>query len=381
MINEPSILVVDDQPENFDTIEALLHDQDYQLYYASSGQEAIDSLDIFQPDLILLDVMMPGLNGIEVCRKIKALPQWQTVPIVMVTALTSKEDLDQCIQAGADDFISKPVNRIELRARVHSMLRIKQQYDNIKMLSKLQENTIDLLQTNLTELRGNLASSLPHELNTPLNGLFGVIGLLLEDYEEMSLEEVHEMLILAKKSALRLDRLTHRFLNYVQLEFIPETHQIELERQRKNKISTLFILENTAKKCAEAAERITDLIFDIEDLEITMLTKDFQSILEELLENAFKFSQPGTPVEVKSYERDDRLHLLISDRGKGMTAEQMDKIGAFMQFDRKYYEQQGLGLGLAIVKKIVETYTGKLLVSSVWRQGTTVEIQLPLTRE
>ncbi|MGD1875560.1 MAG: PleD family two-component system response regulator [Mastigocoleus sp.] len=105
-----SILVVDDEPDNFDVIETLLSNQNYQLHYAACGQEAIANLDTFEPDLILLDVMMPGMDGIQVCKQIKAMPQWQPVPIVMVTALTSKEDLARCLSSGADDFISKPVN-------------------------------------------------------------------------------------------------------------------------------------------------------------------------------------------------------------------------------------------------------------------------------
>lgn len=112
-----SILVIDDEPDNFDVIEAFLSQQDYILHYAPSGQEAIASLNLFQPDLILLDVMMPGTDGITVCKQIKAMPQWQPVPIIMVTALTGKEDLARCLQAGAEDFISKPVNAVELRAR------------------------------------------------------------------------------------------------------------------------------------------------------------------------------------------------------------------------------------------------------------------------
>jgi len=147
-----SILIVDDEPDNFDVIETLLSEQDYQLHYAASGQKAIASLDIFEPDLILLDVMMPGIDGIEICRQIKAMSKWQAVPIIMVTGLNRKADLANCITAGADDFISKPVNAIELRARVHSMLRIKQQYDNIQNLYHIQENTINVLESTLNDI-------------------------------------------------------------------------------------------------------------------------------------------------------------------------------------------------------------------------------------
>jgi len=147
----PSILIVDDEPNNFDVVEALLGDHNYELNYAANGEDAIASLDVYHPDLILLDVMMPGLDGVQVCQKIKAMEQWQAVPIIMVTAVSTKEDLSYCLQTGADDFISKPINALELRARVGSMLRIKRQYDALQTALKRQEaleaERIELLQS------------------------------------------------------------------------------------------------------------------------------------------------------------------------------------------------------------------------------------------
>jgi len=136
-MNLASVLIIDDEADNFDVIETILGNQNYQLHYAASGQDAIAYLDTFQPDLILLDVMMPVMDGIEVCERIKALPAWQAVPIIMVTALHSKEDLAKCMNAGADDFISKPLNSLEFRARVSSMLRIKEQHDRLERANAL----------------------------------------------------------------------------------------------------------------------------------------------------------------------------------------------------------------------------------------------------
>jgi len=135
----PSILIVDDEPNNFDVVEALLGDHNYELNYAANGEDAIASLDVYHPDLILLDVMMPGLDGVQVCQKIKAMEQWQAVPIIMVTAVSTKEDLSYCLQTGADDFISKLINALELRARVGSMLRIKRQYDALQTASNVRK--------------------------------------------------------------------------------------------------------------------------------------------------------------------------------------------------------------------------------------------------
>jgi len=158
---KPVILVVDDEPDNFDVLEALLGNENYHLHYASGGSDAIAFLNVVQPDLILLDVMMPDMDGIEVCRQIKAMSQWEAVPIVMVTALSTKQDLAQCLNAGANDFITKPVNRLELIARVRSMLRIWQQHQQLATFNTHLEETVQertgqlrtlLMQDTLTQL-------------------------------------------------------------------------------------------------------------------------------------------------------------------------------------------------------------------------------------
>ena len=133
-----SILVIDDEERIFDVIEGLLIREGYRLTYAPSGPAAIQQIDALQPDVILLDVMMPQMDGIEACRQIKANPNWKHIPIIIVTALTSKADLARSLEAGADDFISKPINSLELRARVRSMLRIKIQYDALAATLRLR---------------------------------------------------------------------------------------------------------------------------------------------------------------------------------------------------------------------------------------------------
>lgn len=375
----PNVLVVDDEPNNFDVIETFLSEQDYQLYYASSGDSALSILETVKPDLILLDVMMPGIDGMEVCQRIKAMPEWESVPIIMVTALTSKEDLARCLNAGADDFIGKPVNSTELRARVNSMMRIKQQYDSIKNLSNLQSQTIDVLQNSLKELSGNLASSLPHELNTPLNGIVGAIGILLEEYETMPPEEIKEFLLLAQESSTRLEKLTRKFLTYVYLELSPfKSPSSRASQIQREKGSDAKFITNIAQDQAKRDKRSADLLCDLDEAVVAVSNQDMRSILCELLENAFKFSKVGTEVKLSSKVVNNRLHLAIADHGWGMTEDQISKIGAFMQFERKMHEQQGAGLGLKIVTKIVENYGGKFSISSVYKQETMVNLELPL---
>jgi predicted ATPase/signal transduction histidine kinase/DNA-binding response OmpR family regulator len=139
IIDRPSILVIDDEPNNFDVIQTLLGNEDYTCHYASSGQRALDRLDRLQPDLILLDVMMPDLDGLEVCRRIRSSIEWRSIPIILVTALTDKVELQRCMSTGADDFITKPVNRLELQSRIASIVRLKQQCDRLQIANEKLE--------------------------------------------------------------------------------------------------------------------------------------------------------------------------------------------------------------------------------------------------
>lgn len=119
------VLIVDDEPYARTTLEALLIPEGYTLAFAADGREALERLDAFQPDTILLDVMMPEMDGFSMCRQLKARKQWQHIPVILVTALDGKENLVRGLEAGADEFLTKPVNGLELRARVRSMLRVK----------------------------------------------------------------------------------------------------------------------------------------------------------------------------------------------------------------------------------------------------------------
>lgn len=144
MESSSSILIVDDNPTGQQILRGLLFEQRYDLVFANNGSEALEQVENCDPDLILLDVMMPGLDGFEVCRRLKAHEDWQHIPVILVTALNSREDVAHGLNVGADDFISKPVNGLELRARVRSMLRIKQQYDALKKQQRELKTSLHL---------------------------------------------------------------------------------------------------------------------------------------------------------------------------------------------------------------------------------------------
>lgn len=141
---DSTLLIVDDVPAGRDMLGELLDVPNYRLGFASNGFEALVKVEELTPDLILLDVMIPGMNGYQVCQRLKTAPRWQHIPVILVTALDSTEDLAYGLEAGADDFVSKPVNGLELRARVRSMLRIKSQHDALEKQRRELEASLHL---------------------------------------------------------------------------------------------------------------------------------------------------------------------------------------------------------------------------------------------
>ncbi|MEO0432558.1 MAG: hybrid sensor histidine kinase/response regulator [Cyanobacteria bacterium J06656_5] len=425
-MRQSSILVIDDDPENFEVIEILLSSADeeivsdevsstetaeqdslitsvkdkkpskYRLYYAANGQDALDVLDIFKPDLILLDIMMPGIDGIEVCRQIKAAPKWRSIPIIMVTALTAKSTLAQCLEIGADDFISKPINALELRARIDSMLRIKHQHNRLKRLtrqlkkqrnyihsiSKLQRNSITLLSNSLEKLRQGLATNLTQELNSPLRGVLAILTMLQVQFDDMSPTEVKQSVELATQSAHQLETLLQQILFYLYIESkIAKKSNVNLLLETSDtQYSSQDIISKISKSRARRAQRSEDLMLDLQDASLTMAEQYFSLIVSALVDNALKFSNSGTSVIVSSKVENNLFYLSIRDMGQGMTQEQIASIGAFTQFSRQFSGSQGLGLGLTLVQKIVNLCHGRLIISSVSEQGTTMRITLPINR-
>ncbi len=367
-----SILVIDDEPSNFEVIEALLPSEDYILNYASRGQEAIADLDTFDPDVILLDVMMPDMDGFEVCQRIKAMPQWQAVPIIMVTALSSKEDLGRCLAAGADDFICKPVSSIELRARVKSMLRIKKQHDRIQSLCKLQRNNIHSLENSLNEFRLDLAAGFPKELNIALNDILDNIGLMQKNIGKMGILDTNDVLDLVNQSALKLDKLNQKFLLYLQLTLTPKDskqHQICAPR---------MLIKRMAIAQASQFKPSPKLVFDLEDPEIAVTPSHLQYIFNELLENALTVFNSEIPIYVHGKTIDDAFHFWIDGKEANSMSKHNSKLSELIRFDSGIDNRAELDMGLKIVKKIIEIYDGLFLMANTDRDKTTIYVTLPL---
>jgi CheY-like chemotaxis protein len=183
-----TVLVVDDEEKNQKLLRAVLSRENFEIVAASDGKAALASIDVRLPDLILLDVMMPGMNGFEVCRRLKQDARTQKIPVLMVTALKDKEDRIMALHAGADDFLSKPIDTTELIVRVKSLLRIKRYYDELIAKNReIHAKNIKLVE--LERLKESLFHMVIHDLRNPLMSIFGAVEILHRGPEELSPEQ------------------------------------------------------------------------------------------------------------------------------------------------------------------------------------------------
>jgi len=210
-VNEQAILIVDDEEQNRVLLEALLSSQGYRVVTAADGAQGFAAVKADPPDLILLDVMMPGQDGFEVCRQLKADPATWFIPVVLVTALSEREDRIRGIEAGADDFLSKPIHRWELLTRTKSLLRIKGLRDDLqKSYEQLKK---------LEELRDRLIHLLIHDLKGPLTSLLLGADLLISHEGEHVVEEKHwELLRRMRQQMEYLTDMVQSLLDIARME-------------------------------------------------------------------------------------------------------------------------------------------------------------------
>jgi signal transduction histidine kinase len=213
-----------------------------------------------------------------------------------------------------------------------------------------------------------------------LNGILGFSELLYREYRTIDPNEIQEIAESIHTSALRLHRLMQNFLLYTNLELLAHNpDQLQLLQNKTTKAPGL-VIQQIAEHLARQANRYPDLQFnfvsevDAESVVVRLPESYLSKIVEELVDNALKFSEPGTPIIVQSQLQNQQFWLSVSNQGRGMTPGQIASLGAYMQFDRKSYEQQGTGLGLSLVKQIASLCNGSFQIHSVPGESTVIQI-------
>ncbi|MEM7232299.1 MAG: hybrid sensor histidine kinase/response regulator [Planctomycetota bacterium] len=349
------ILVVDDNETNLEIVEEILGG-DYPLLLAHNGDEALDLAAKQPPALVLLDIMMPGIDGVEVCRRMRAIPSLRHTKIIMVSAKSRVTDRLQSYEAGADDYLPRPFDIDELVAKVRVFLRLRSAEE-------------------VEELKSTVLTLLGHELNTPLTGLLLPTEMLLSE-DEMSTQERRDFAEMIQLSAERLQRIIERTLRLNQLRASKEADHF----------STLPLVEVAAEAITKVGEFCEERGVAIDTgpqvgVSVSGDLSELVEVVEELLRNAIRFSEPESTVRVSIEERHDLAVLSVVDRGAGIDTEFVPRMFEEFQVGDVLHHSQGSGLGLAIAKLIVGRHTGEIQVDSKPGEGTTVSLLFPVHKE
>ena len=366
------VFVVDDVAANVRLLAGILKVADYDVVTASSGAELLQRVVEVAPDVVLLDVMMPEMDGFEVCRRLRAQESTKTLPVVMVTALHETEDRVRALDAGADDFLTKPVNEIEVVARVKSLVRIKRGRDD------LERAYADLQRAE--GLRDSLASMLVHDLRTPLTTIIAPMQMLHdEDLGELNETQI-EVAAMSIRSAQRLLHLVNELLDVSKMQ------DGRLTLQRANIDIARAVEEAIEFTGAERKSGESDFSRQITreysfDLPTVNGDNDLvRRVLSNLLGNAMKFTPQEKLIATGARVENDEMLLWVRDEGDGVPAEYHEKI--FDKFGQVESRQEGrkfsTGLGLTFCKLAVEAHGGRIWLESVENEGSTFYFTLPM---
>lgn len=371
-----SILIVDDSPDVLLMLAFLLKDAGYtDVMTAASVGDAFKCLGITGPagrisgvDLVLMDLMLPGRNGIEACRRIKQEPHLQDVPVIIMTGHNQPECLEEAFDSGAKDYITKPVSRVELLARVRSALALKDEMDWRKFTN------IELERESLAKTQ--ILSTVTHELKSPLASIVGYINAMLQQQDMVGTlnERQREYLEAAQRNSYRLKALIDDLLDVSRIEAGDLGFSLtELEVRQQ-------IEEVVASHRDQAKEKLIQVVVEIPpDLPLVMADQlRFCQIVSNLLSNAFKYSPEGSTVTITAKQDRRLVQIDVSDTGIGISnGDQARLFSKFFRVDNSLTrDASGSGLGLFIIKHIIGAHGGRIWVASEKGKGSTFSFTL-----
>ncbi|HWB58991.1 MAG TPA: hybrid sensor histidine kinase/response regulator [Chthoniobacteraceae bacterium] len=358
------ILIVDDTPSARQINAAILSKDGYEIEFASDAPECLRKLPEFKPDVILSDIVMPGMSGFELCRIIKDDARYRQIPLILISSLDQKEDMIHGLESGADEFLQKPAHPAELRARVRTMLRVKRQHD------ELQETL---------KLRDDIAHTIVHDMRNPLNVILGTAELLARGTMP------------AGKSGPGLERIIKqaRRLNSLANDLLM-TSKIENGRMLLNK--QWFRLDGMLSKTLENYEMIArasshQLVYESAAEPMPEMHGDPDLVIrifDNLITNALKYSPAGTTVRIRLLHDPGRDIVVgeVADQGSGIPREQQklifEKYGTLQNAPESV---QQFGLGLYFCKLATEAHKGSISVRANEPFGSVFCLELPRTAD
>ena len=359
------ILVIDDEPWLREMVRLALEQQGFEVIEAADSTDGDVKARQFLPDLILCDVNMDKAGaGYTTLTKLRENAATAAIPFILMTGMADSAGMRHGMELGADDYLPKPFKVDELYAAVNARLR------KVKTVR-------DHAEQKLTTLRAHISMMMPHELRTPLNGIISNAEMLATSAATLDTATITEMGQEICKSGERLERLIENFLFYARLEMVSTDADSVIALRSAKIAQPASIVRATAIAQAELAGRLTDLRLDLTDAPLAMAEEYFKKIVAELVQNAFKFSGTGSPVRAGLKLTGEEIEFSVHDQGRGISTDHIQRIDAYVQFEREMRDEQGLGLGLAIAKKLAELHGGRLAITSSKETGTRVVVKLP----
>lgn len=356
------VLVVDDQSANVQLVGSILGKLGYEVVPASDGPTALKRLALRLPDLILLDVLMPEMDGFEVCRRIRENPEWQGIPIIFLSAADDKDLIVRAFDSGGMDYVTKPFSHAELTSRVRTHLALKSARDRLHQLAEDKD-----------ELLGILA----HDLKSHLAGMQMSAQILRDRTGSLGDTKVTQLCENIGQSSGQLLAFMKEFLANSAAErgFAPKQETVNLAD----------VIARTVQGYQEAAGRkglALRVLLPDQGATVCADQNALSQVLDNLLSNAVKFSPPDREISVRVQPNGDGVECIVQDQGPGFTSE--DKARMFRRYVRLSARPTGgepsTGLGLSIVKKLVEGMGGELSCDSAPGQGARFAVRLPAAK-
>lgn len=352
----PKILVVDDNPENRALAQATLDDEGYQVLLASSGEEALRLFVAEDPDCVLLDVRMPGMDGFAVCAKIRELPGGAHTPIVFLTAQRDVDTFDRALRAGGDDFLTKPVRPTELLVRVQAALKLWRMSTELREHYELvRRQRDDLMRLQLQKER--LTEFLVHDLKNPVGTMDLYAQLLLQDPELSGRSRSSARSI--REEARALLRLLLNLLDLSKSEeglLQPQIDDVDLPALVTEVVQALEVKAGNTGVQLEPSIGVPRARADRDLL---------RRVLENLVDNALRHAPRGSVIRIDARVGEDGVELRVTDAGPGVPPELQDKIfERFVQLEsgERLVSRTGRGLGLAFCKVALEAHGGRIWI-------------------
>jgi two-component system sensor histidine kinase/response regulator len=351
------ILVVDDVTKNLQVVGTMLRNEGYEVMPATSGAEALEGVRVQLPDLILLDLMMPEMDGLEVCRRLKTDPATAQVPIIFLTASNEMEHLVKGFSAGAVDYITKPFNAPELLARVRTHLELKH------ARARLRE---------MNDEKNEFMGIVAHDLKNPLGAIEGYSELILKEWAEPG-GELHDCASRIRETARRLTEMVRNLLDANRIE----RGEMKLDLRPVDLASLLSVVVESYRPRAAAKQQAIEPHLESGPAIVQADKNLVLQVFDNLVSNAVKYSPPGTQITARLKTTPASVRCEVQDQGPGISAEDQKRL--FGKFARLTAQptagEHSTGLGLSIVKKVVEAMGGQVWCESELGQGATFIVE------